>query len=138
MAHGTNLGFEAEGEFAPAFEAGVRRLRAGGARRRSGLAQATSGVRTSGVRFIPQETLERGEAEAEAGLIGDFAINQAQENIADRRARENFERRQSLLTQGFDLQSSLANRLGRGQLKAQAISAGLGGISRLLASRAGA
>jgi len=124
-------GFEAGGEFAPAFEAAQRRLRGGGARRRADLTRATSRVRTSGARFIPQETLERGESEAEAGLIGEFGLRQAGENIQDRRLKEAFERRRQLMREGGEMQQALARRMSQGQLQASLISGGLGAIGNI-------
>ena len=129
------FGFEPGGEFAPAFEAAQRRLRGAGARRRTELARATSGVRTSGVRFIPGETLERGEQEAQAGLTGEFALRQAGENIQDRRLQEAFQRRMQLAQMGMTHESELSRSMGRRafqrQIASGAVGGGLGAIGAL-------
>lgn len=135
--HPGRFGFEAGGEFAPAFEAAQRRLQASGARQRSTLARATSRVRTSGARFIPAETLERGQAEAQAGLIGRFAERQAEEGILDRRLREAFERRRQLLREGGLAAESLARRLSGGRLRGQIIAGGLGAIGTIFGGPVG-
>lgn len=127
-------GFEAGGEFAPAYEAAQRRLRANFARQKGELAQglASRGVRTSGVGSIPGETLERGQSEAETGLIGDFAMRQAGEGITDRRLGEEFERRKGLMRFGADIESDLHRTMARRMLQGQLMSGGINAILSLL------
>ena len=130
MAQRDEYGYNPGGEYAPAYEAALSRLRAGVARQRSDLAQAVAsrGVRTSGVSFIPQETLERGAAEAEAGLIGDFSLRNAQDNIEDRRISQEQAFRLKYAGEMANLQDSLQRRLSGNQLKGQLIGAGIGAV----------
>ncbi len=136
MPNGTQFGFEPGGEFAPAFEAAQRRLRGGAARRRADLARSTRRVRTSGVSLLPRQTLEAGEAEAEAGLVGEFGLRQATENIEDRRAQEAFQRRLTTMRLGGklegDLQRSLARRGFQRDVLRGGIGAGLGIIGGIV------
>ncbi len=129
------FGFEAGGEFAPAFEAAQRRLRGSQARQRSGLARATSRVRTSGARFIPAEAQERGFAEADAGLVGRFALAQAEGNITDRRAAESRSFQREQLGRGFSLEEALQRRIARGRLPGQIGAGALGAIGGIFAGR---
>jgi len=133
MPNGQAFGFKAAGEFEPAFQAAIRRLGLGAAARRGQLAQglATRGVRTSGVSAIPEEALGRGEAEAEAGLVGDFALRQALENIEDRRRTQEMAFQREMLPRQFELQESLQRRLGRQQLIGQLIGGGIGAIGSI-------
>lgn len=131
------FGFEPGGEFAPAFEAAQRRLRGAGARRRAELARATSGVRTSGVRFIPQETLERGEQEAQAGLTGEFALRQAGENIQDRRLQEAFQRRLQLSRMGMEHERDVSRTAGRRAFQRRLVGGGIGAGLGIIGGLAG-
>lgn len=119
-----NYGYAPSRDFEPALQAAIARMRSGQARQRGALAEATRNVRTSGVRFIPQETLERGFADAEAGLYGDFALNQAQETIADRRRQEDFQFAREALQRQADSQKTLARRMLQGQLIGSGINLG--------------
>ncbi len=130
-----NYGFQAQGEFSVPYEAALRRLRGDFARRHEQLAQATSGMRGSGVALLPRETLERGQSEAEAGLIGDFAFRQADEAIMDRRRGEDFAHGEKMARMGYDLQDAIARRLAGQQLKGQLIGGGLGAIGGYLTRR---
>jgi hypothetical protein len=129
-----NYGFQGSGEFAPAFEAAMRRLQGGYARQKGDLAQAVAsrGVRTSGVSFIPQETVERGQSEAQAGLIGDFALRQANEGIEDRRLSEGRAFQERMMERGYNLQDALQRRLANKQLEGQLIAGGISGAGSLL------
>lgn len=124
-----NYGFTAGGEFAPAFEAAQAAQRAGQTRQRSSLARAIAarGVRTSGVGTIPQASLAADFASQDAGLVGDFALNQAREGITDRRSAEDFQRRLQLLDRQGDLQRTLARR----QMQGQILGGGLGAIGSI-------
>ncbi len=119
--------FEELGEFRRPLQAGLRGLRARRTAERANLARATSRVRTSGVRFIPQRTLEAGAAGREEALVGQFGLRSALERIRDRRLRESraFQREQ------FGRFAGLQRTLGRRQLQGQLIAGGgaaLGGL----------
>ena len=110
------------GEFAqPAGSvlASLRRRRVG---ERATLARATSRVRTSGVRFIPQRTLEAGAESRELGFLGNIGIQAALSRIRDRRLREQrtFQAEQNRL--GFGRSRDLSRTLARRQLQSQLIS----------------
>lgn len=108
--------YKPSGDFAPAFQAAVARARAGQARQRGSLAEATRNVRTSGVRFIPRETLERGFSEADAGLVGDFSLRDAEEKITDRRRQEDFQFQREMGERESDLSRTIARRQLQGDL----------------------
>jgi len=118
-------GFSEFGEFRQPLQAGLRALRGRRAEERAGLARATSRVRTSGVRFIPQRTLEAGAAGREEALVGRFGLQSALSRIQDRRilAQRAFEREQSKLR--FSRLSGLQSTLGRQQLQSQLFAGGL-------------
>lgn len=122
------------GEYTPAYEAIKRRLQGDFARQRSQLAQsvATRGVRTSGVSFIPEETLGRGQAEAEAGVLGDFALRNVQDKVEDRRLAEDRAHELNMLERGSALQDAIQRRLNRNQLGAQLGAGALSGIGAYL------
>lgn len=111
-----NYGYKPSGDFEPSLQAAISRMRSGQARQRGQLAEATRRVRTSGVRFLPAETLERGFADAEAGLYGDFAQHDAQERVNDRRRQEDFQFEREMMERGGDLQKTIARRKLQGQL----------------------
>lgn len=125
-------------DYDTAFQQAISRMRAGQARQRGALAQATSGVRTSGVRFIPQETLERGFSEAEQGLVGDFAENQANTGIQDRRRREDEAFQLRVMREGGDLQQAIERRRAQNQLRAGLIGGGSSAIASYYTGRGGA
>ena len=133
MAEPQLFGYKAAGEYEPALQAAIARARMGQARQRGQLAEATRRVRTSGVRFIPQETLERGFAESEAGLIGDFAQADVKDRIEDRRIAAERQFQRELFERGGDLQRALSRR----QQQAALIGGGLGAISSIYRPRGG-
>ena len=114
-------GLEDFGEFRRPLQASLRALRGRRAEERQNLARATSRVRTSGVRFIPQRTLEAGAAAREEGVVSRFGLQSALERIRDRRLNEQrrFERQQA--ERGFGRLSGLSRTLARRQLQSQLI-----------------
>jgi len=125
-------GFSEFGEFRQPLQAGLRALRGRRAEERAGLARATSRVRTSGVRFIPQRTLEAGAAGREEALVGRFGLQSALSRIQDRRilAQRAFQREQ------FGRFADLQRNLGRRQLQSQLFAGGGAALGGLL-SRGG-
>lgn len=111
-----DYGYKPSGDFEPSLQAAIARMRAGQARQRGSLAEATRNVRTSGVRFLPAETLERGFADAEAGLYSDFAQHDAQERINDRRRQEDFRFDREMGERSSDALKTAARRKLQGQL----------------------
>lgn len=120
------MAYEPTQDYATAYDAALRRLRGGYAQRKGDLAQnlATRGVSTSGVSSIPEAALAAGEEEAETGLAGQFALEQARTGIEDRREAEAFGRQKEL----FGMDEALKRRLAQGQLQAGLIGGGLGAI----------
>jgi len=129
-----DYGYKALGEFEPAYMAARRRLSGEQARQRSALGQqvASSGMRTSGMRYIPQETLERGQAEAEAGLIGKFAGAQAE--AAERRGEmeRQFELESALDIRRREAQEAMQRRLANQQMIGQIIGGAVGATGSVL------
>lgn len=124
-------------DYDEAFQSAVSRMRAGQARQRGQLAQsiASKGVRTSGVGLIPAQDLERGFSEAEAGLTGDFALEQGRAKVDDRRRDEDFSRELQLLERQGSLQDALERRRGLNSLRSGLVSGGIGAISSYYTGR---
>ncbi len=120
------------GEFAQPAGAVLSSLRRRRAGERAQLARATGRVRTSGVRFIPQRTLEAGAESRELGFLGNVGLQSALERIRDRRLREQrvFQREEG--ERGFRRSTDLARTLGRRQLQSQLIAGVGGGLIGLL------
>ncbi|MBI5597636.1 MAG: hypothetical protein HY928_16225 [Elusimicrobia bacterium] len=132
-----DFGYSPTDDYSAPIQSALARLRSGQARQRNVLAEATRRVRTSGARFIPAETLERGFSEAEAGVYGDFALDQARTGIEDRRREEDFQRQLQLMDRSQSLQDALARRQGSDSLKSSLISGGLGALGTIYAGPLG-
>ena len=129
-----DYGYKALGEYEPAYLAAKRRMEGDQARQRAGLAQQTSNVRTSGVRYIPQETLERGQAEANAGLVGQFAQAQADRAAGRQDTERGFELQSALDIRRAEMQDAMNRRMAKSQLTGQII----GGVAGAAGSWLGA
>ena len=127
-----DYGYKALGEYEPAFRAAQRKLQGGFARQRQQLAGQTANVRTSGVRYIPQETLERGQSEAEAGLIGDFAQAQADRAANRQDVERQFELQSALDIRRQEAQDAINRKLAKQQMIGQIIGGGLGATGSIL------
>lgn len=131
-------GLEEFGEFRGPLQASLRALRGRRAEERVNLARATSRVRTSGVRFIPQRTLEAGAAAREEGVVSRFGLQSALARIRDRRILEQrrFEREQA--ERRFGRFAGLSRTLARRQLQSQLFAGGLGAIGGIAFGPGGA
>lgn len=131
------MAYAPDADYNEAYEAANRRLQASGARRRGLLTQeiASKGVSTSGVSAIPIEEYERGQQEAEAGLVGEFALSQADNAVQDRRLAQSREHDMNMMTTGYGLQDAISRRLGRQQLQGQVIGGVIGGAGSVIAGR---
>lgn len=131
-----NYGFNAGGDFAPAYQAAQAALQQRFLKAKGDLAQslAARGVRTSGVATIPEAELASSETAANAGLISQFGEKQAETGIEDRRIAEEraFQREMQ------DRQGSLYQTLARRQLQGQLIAGGLGAAGNAGAAYLGA
>ena len=81
--------------------------------------------------YIPQETLERGQQEAEAGVTGQFALASAQDQAAKDRMEREFDLNKALSIYNAEQQGAIQRRLAKAQLPGQLLGAGLGAAGSL-------
>ena len=120
--------YDPNSDYASAYGVMQDRIKRNFAGQRQGLAQelATRGVQSSGVSAIPLGQLGAAEEGQKSDLAGQFALQQANTGIEDRRSAENFSRQMQLGEQGFNMQDALNRRLANQQMQGQIIGGLLG------------
>lgn len=133
-------GFDPTQDYATAYNALKARLGQSYAGQRANLNQelATRGVQTSGVSSIPSSRLGAAQAGEEAGLAGQFALEQARTKISDRQAAEQFARDRELAQLGYERQDALQRRAAKAGLESMLISGGLAAGGAVIGGPAGA
>lgn len=116
-------------DYDTAWGAVQRRIASQFAQRRGGTQAdlAARGVQTSGVSSIPLENINREESLATSDQAGKFALDQANNQIQDRRLEADRALQMQMAREGWDRQDSLARRQSRDALTGAIISGTLSG-----------